>query len=207
MQEIISTILEISQAMGYPGILVLMTIESSFIPFPSEIIIPPAAYLAQQGTLNIYLVIFFGILGSLLGATINYLLARYLGRIVVYKLIGHKFSRALLLSEKKLAHAEGYFLRYGNSSTFIGRLVPAVRQLISLPAGFCKMKFRDFIFFTFLGSGTWVVILALLGYFLGANQELLGRYYKEISLFFIAFGIGFVLLLFYKSKVKKNNIK
>lgn len=209
MSEIISIILDLSQAMGYPGIVILMTIESSFIPFPSEVIIPPAAFLAQRGILNIYLVIASGILGSLIGATINYVLARWLGRLIVYRLVEHKIARSLLLTKAKLEKAEHFFLRYGNVSTFIGRLVPAVRQLISLPAGFSKMKFRDFIFYTFLGAGTWVIVLAMLGYFFGANQELLSKYYREIKYFFII--VAIVLLAYYiikgYRKRNKNNEK
>lgn len=205
MLNIVSSMLDLSHAMGYGGVFMLMTIESSFIPFPSEVIILPAAYLAQQGELNIILVVVFGILGSLLGATINYVLALKLGRIMVYKLAEKKQARYFLITKDKLARAERFFLRYGNSSTFIGRLVPAIRQLISIPAGFSKMKFRNFIFFTFLGSSVWVIILAYLGYAFGANKELLARYYKEISIFFIVVAVVFVIYLIFKKR--QNNTK
>ena len=204
MSEIFSTILDLSQALGYWGIVLLMMIESSFVPFPSEIIIPPAAFLAAKGDFNIILVVLAGIVGSLIGASINYLLARYLGRVVVYSLVDKKLAKLILLNRKKLEQAEKFFLKYGNSSTFIGRLVPAIRQLISIPAGFSKMKFRDFILYTFLGAGAWVIILAWLGYMFGANQEALGNYYKEISLFFISVFIIFISYIIYKNyKVRK----
>lgn len=194
--------LDFSHSIGYTGIIVLMTIESSFIPFPSEIIIPPAAYLASLGKMNIYLVIISGIIGSLLGAIINYILALTLGRKIIFILANTKVARMLLITENKIAKAENYFLKYGNVSTFIGRLVPAVRQLISIPAGFSKMNFGKFIFYTFLGSATWTIILALLGYTFGANQELLLKYYKQISLAFIilALVVIFGIILYQKKK-------
>ncbi len=198
MTELINTLLSFSQDIGYTGIVFLMAIESSFIPFPSEVIIPPAAYLAQQGEMNIFLVILFGIIGSLIGASINYFLARTLGRKIIYCLANKKLARLFLINENRIKKAEKYFLRYGNVSTFIGRLVPAVRQLISIPAGFSKMNFKSFIFFTFLGSGIWTTILAILGYILGSNQELLTKYYKEISVFFIIIAVVFILFLMFK---------
>jgi len=182
---------------GYWGIMGLMTIESSFIPFPSEVIVPPAAYLAQQGQMNIYLVILAGIMGSLLGALINYYLALFLGRKIIYTFINNK----------KLDKAEKYFLKYGNVSTLIGRLVPVVRQLISIPAGFSKMKLKSFIFYTFLGSGIWVIILAILGYSFGSNQEVLEKYYSQISLFFIVLAIilaTVIIIKKQKSWIKKH---
>lgn len=202
LTSLVTTMLAWSHSLGYGGIVLLMAIESSFIPFPSEIIIPPAAYLAYQGHMNIYLVILCGIAGSLIGALINYYLAYFLGRAIIYKIADHKISNVLLISSKKVEKAEQYFLKYGNISTFIGRLIFAVRQLISLPAGFSKMKLRNFVFFTFLGSGIWVVILALIGYYFGAYQDEFFQYYKEISILFIVV-IGFVLI--YGSYKKKQN--
>lgn len=183
-------------SLGYFGILAFMTVESSFIPFPSEIVIPPAAFLAQQGEMNIFLVVFSGIVGSLLGATINYVLALTLGRKIIYSLSKHKFAKILLINEEKLAKAEKYFLKYGNASTFICRFVPGVRQLVSIPAGFSKMNFKSFILYTSLGSGIWVAILAVLGWFFGANQELLSKHYSEISIFFILLFIVFLVFVF-----------
>ncbi len=185
---------------GYLGISLLMTIESSFIPFPSEIVILPAAYLAQQGEMNIFLVIFFGIIGSLLGASINYFLAYTLGRKVIYSLANRNFFKFLFINKEKVVKAENYFLKYGNISTFIGRFVPAVRQLISIPAGFSKMNFKSFILYTFLGSGIWVTILAILGYSFGSNQDIISKYSNQISLFFVVFALILIVFIVIKKK-------
>jgi len=199
MFELTDLLLNFSANMGYLGIILLMTIESSFVPFPSEVVIPPAAYLAFQGEMNIFFVVLTGIAGSLIGATINYFLALVLGRKVVYSLASHRFAKFILIDEYKVKKAENYFLKYGNVSTFIGRLVPAVRQLISIPAGFSKMDFKNFIFFTFLGSSAWIVILASLGYFFGANQEILENYYGEIKFIFILLASVITLFFILKS--------
>lgn len=173
--------------MGYLSIIILMTIESSFIPFPSEIVIPPAAYLASKGQLNLYLVILSGVLGSILGALINYYLAVFLGRALVYKMADTKLMHWMMIDRQKIEKAENYFNKYGAQSTFIGRLIPAIRQLISIPAGLAKMNMGKFLFYTFLGSSIWNTILALLGYYLGENDQLLKLYYQEIK-------IGLILL-------------
>lgn len=202
MLEFVNYFLDISQSLGYGGLVLLMAIESSFVPFPSEIIIPPAAYLAYQGKMNIFLVILAGIAGSLIGAIINYYIAYSLGRTIVYKIADHRISNVLLISSKKVKKAEEYFLEHGNISTFIGRLIFAVRQLISLPAGFSKMNFKNFVLYTTLGSGIWVIILAVLGYYFGAYQDLFFEYYKEVSLLFIAV-VAFALV--YRAYRRKQN--
>jgi len=181
MTEVISLLLAFSAKIGYAGIVLLMAIESSFIPFPSEIVIPPAAYLASQGELNIFLVIISGIIGSLLGALINYYIALTLGRGVVYYLANHRIANLLLINEVKIKKAEDFFLKYGNMSTFIGRLIPAIRQLISILAGFSRMDIKDFLFFTFLGSTSWIIILALIGYYFGTSLLLFTKYYHIIQ--------------------------
>ncbi len=178
--------------MGHFGVFVLMAIESSFIPFPSELVIPPAAYLAYQGEMNIYLVVVMGILGSLVGATINYYLAMWLGRPLIYSLTEKKFAKFILLDSKKVAKAEKYFLKYGNISTFIGRLIPVIRQLISLPAGFSGMNLKSFLFYTFLGSGAWVIILALQGYLIGVYSDFFKEYIYEV-----VFGVAGVAVIVY----------
>ena len=190
--------------MGYLGIMGLMVIESSFIPFPSEIIIPPAAYLAFQGHFNIYLVILAGIVGSLIGALINYYLGLTLGRKIIYSLAEKKFVKFLLINSEKLEKAEKYFLKYGNISTLIGRMVPGVRQLVSIPAGFSKMNLKNFILYTSLGSGLWTIILAILGYSFGSNQEMLERYYSKISLLLIILAISLVVVIIIKNRIKKH---
>ena len=195
--------LNLISGIGYLGITLLMAVESSFIPFPSEIIIPPAAYLAQQGEMNIFFVILAGIIGSLLGALVNYFLAYTLGRKVVYSLADYKIFRFLLINKEKVIKAEEYFLKYGNFSTLMGRFIPAVRQLISIPAGFSKMNLKNFIFYTFIGSSIWVVVLAVLGYVFGSNKELIAEYYKYISIFFIALSIILIIGVIIKKKIKK----
>jgi len=191
MEYLVQTLLDVVGALDYWGVFFLMVIESSFIPFPSELVIPPAAYLASQGQMSLFLVIFFGTLGSLVGALINYFLALHLGKPLVYSLVGQKWAKFLLLSESKLKKAEGYFLKYGSLSTFVGRLIPGIRQLISLPAGFVKMDLWKFSLFTTLGAGIWITALSLLGYLLGANWNFEVYYYVKAG----ALGLG-VLLFF-----------
>ncbi len=184
---------------NYFTVTLLMTIESSFIPFPSEVVIPPAAWKAAQGELNVYLVIVCGILGSLLGAIINYYIALFLGRKVVYSLADMKIAHLMLINRQSVEKSERYFLKYGNSSTFIGRLVPAVRQLISLPAGLARMDLKAFLFYTTLGSGIWNAILGVLGYYLYTQKELLSRYYSEISWALVVVGVLFLIYLVVKT--------
>jgi membrane protein DedA with SNARE-associated domain len=189
---------------NYTTIVIFMAIESSFIPFPSEIVIPPAAWKAAQGEMNLYLVVLCGTLGSLLGALFNYYLALYLGRKIVYAFADTKISHMLLINRYSIEKAESYFIRYGKSSTFIGRLVPAVRQLISIPAGFAEMRMRGFLLFTTLGSLIWNAILAALGFYLYSQKQLLNKYYKEISYVLLGLGIFFALYLIVRSFRKDN---
>lgn len=190
--------------LNYVNITILMAIESSFIPFPSEIVIPPAAFLASQGKLNVILVVLSGVLGSLLGAIFNYYFAYFLGRPVIYKFANSKFGKMLLLSENSIKKSEEYFNKNGAVSTLIGRLIPGIRQLVSLPAGLAKMSIPSFLFFTFIGSLLWTSILAILGYFIGANKDLLIKYYKEISIALLILGtITLAIILIIKNK-KKN---
>lgn len=207
MHEFITLVFTYINTLDYKFVFLLMTLESSFIPFPSEVIVPPAAYLAQQGQLNIFGVILAGILGSLAGAVINYFLAYYLGRAIVYKLADTRAAKMLLINSKKVERSEKFFLKYGNISTFIGRLIPVVRQLISLPAGFSRMNFKHFCLFTALGSGIWVVILAVLGYFFGANQELLKLYFKEISFLFLFLAIAGIVIYLIAKKIREKRKK
>lgn len=199
----INWVLGITAGLGYLGIFVLMTVESSFFPFPSELAIPPAAWLASQGKMDIFLVIIFGTLGSIAGAIFNYFLALWLGRPVVYKLMDTKIAKLLRLNASDLEKAEEKFLKNANQATFVCRLIPVIRQLISIPAGFTKMPFLPFIFLTALGSFIWVSILAALGYTLGANQDLLSQYYSEIQWILLFLGVIWLLHFFYK-KHKKN---
>ncbi len=199
-------ILTLVNSIGYLEVFLLMTLESSFVPFPSEIVIPPAAYLASQGSLNIYLVVVSGVLGSLLGALINYFLALKLGRLIIYKLADSKVSKIFLISEEKIAKSEKYFLKHGAASTFFGRLIPVIRQLISLPAGLSRMNLAKFIFYTSLGSFIWVSLLAMLGYVAGEKQEIIISYYREIVLIVISLLIIFYVIKKIRKRRKKKNI-
>jgi membrane protein DedA with SNARE-associated domain len=182
-------LLEVTQGLGYLGVGILMTIESSFLPLPSEVVIPPAAFLASQGKMNLVIIILVGTLGSIIGALINYFLSRSLGRLVIYKLADTRLARLLLVTPEKIKKTEEYFLKNSKSATFFGRLIPVVRHLISIPAGFSKMPLLPFIGFTALGAFIWVSILAALGYFIGANQGLLAKYYQELSWGLLILGI------------------
>lgn len=188
--------------MNYWTITILMAIESSFIPFPSEIVVPPAAYKAAQGDLNIYLVVLFATLGALIGALVNYYLALWIGRGAIHAFARTRLAHMLLIEEKSVDKAEVYFNKYGNISTFLGRLIPAIRQLISIPAGLAKMPLRSFILFTAAGAGIWNIILALLGYFTPPN--LVETYYAEISYGMLILGILFVFYLVYKGFIQKR---
>lgn len=202
--EFINSVVEWYMAnLNYFTVAFLMLIESSFIPFPSEVIIPFAAYKAAQGGLNIFGVVLAGTLGALAGALINYYLAVYLGRPIVYRFAESKAGRMFLLSEEKVVHAENYFNRNGKSSTLIGRLVPAVRQFISIPAGLARMNLRDFILYTFVGAGIWNIILALIGYFIYDIKDQIFPYLEYIL---YGFGAAFVIYLLMKS-IKSRKAK
>jgi len=206
LNSFIDWIMLLVEQLDYWNIALLMIIESSFVPFPSELVISPAAYLAQQGQLSIILVVIFGVLGSLLGALINYILALTLGRKILYNLAKTKIARSLLVTETKLKKSEAYFLKHGERSTFFGRLVPVIRQLISIPAGLAKMNIFKFCLYTFLGSSVWIIILALIGYYFAKQQELIFLYYKEIVFFILLFVL---LILFIKNRkvVKKKKVQ
>ena len=187
---------------SYPTIMLLMAIESSFIPFPSEVVIPPAAWKAAQGDLNVYLVFLFSTLGSLIGALFNYYFALFFGRKIVYQFAESRLGRLFLLSRQGVEKAEAYFVRHGKTSTLIGRLVPAIRQLISIPAGLARMSLKDFVLFTVIGSAAWNAVLTILGYSLYSQKALLDRYYSEISYGLLVLGALFVAYLVYHFRKK-----
>ena len=181
--------------LNYWTITLLMAIESSFIPFPSEVVVPPAAWKAAAGDggLNVYLVVLFATIGANIGALINYCLAKWLGRPIVYKFANSRFGHMCLIDEAKVQHAEDFFDKHGAIATFIGRLIHAVRQLISIPAGLARMKLSTFLLFTTLGAGIWNAILAAIGHYLPkvpgieTEEQLLEKvneYCHEIGLWF-----------------------
>ena len=198
--------------LNYWTITLLMIVESSFIPFPSEVIIPPAAYKAAiSNELNIYLVVLFATIGANIGALINYGLAYWLGRPLVYKFANSRIGHMCLIDEAKVEYAENYFEKNGALSTFVGRLIPAVRQLISIPAGLSRMKLSTFLIYTTLGAGLWNIILAAIGYYLStvpgieSEEQLMAKvteYSHELGYLFIVVGVFVVGFLVYKGGKK-----
>ena len=194
--------------LNYWTITLLMAIESSFIPFPSEVVVPPAAYKAAGGNsdMNVYLVVLFATIGANIGALINYYLAYFVGRPIVYKFANSRFGHMCLIDEDKVKHAEVYFDKHGALSTFIGRLIPAVRQLISIPAGLAKMKLSTFLLYTTLGAGIWNAILAGIGYGLQSvvpEDQLMAtvsEYSHELGYIFIGVGAIVIAYLIYKGR-------
>ena len=191
--------------LNYWTITLLMTIESSFIPFPSEVVVPPAAYkAAATGELNVWLVIFFSTVGALMGAMINYFLALWLGKPIVYKFANSRLGHMCLIDQQKVETAEAFFIKYGVAATLIGRLVPAVRQLISIPAGLAKMNLAKFMLFTALGAGAWNAVLAGMGYYLESvvpEDQLIAtvsEYSHEIGIAIIIAVVAVVAFLIYK---------
>ena len=175
-------------ALGYPGIVLLMAVESSLVPFPSELVMPPAGYLIHEGQMSWPLVLLSGVAGSMLGAFFNYYLARRLGRPFFLR-----YGKYFFLKPEHLEKTEAFFSRHGEITTFVGRLIPVVRQLISLPAGVARMPVGRFAFFTGLGAGIWVAVLTVVGWFVGKNAELLHVYMRNATLWALALAIALVV--------------
>lgn len=196
--ELFKTIIDYLLNFGYLGIFVLMFIESSFIPFPSEVVMIPAGYFAYLGKLSIFWSIFYGIAGSIGGALLNYYLSLKLGRalLIKYKII----------KQDHLEKSERFFEKYGGVSTFFGRLLPVIRQYISIPAGVSKMNIVKFITYTGLGAGLWVAVLVFMGYFIGDNQELIMKILSNFKLMLVLVSILVLCaILFFKLKKKKRD--
>ncbi len=184
---------------GYAGIVVMMAIESSFVPFPSEIVMIPAGYLAYKGEMSLVPVLLAGFTGSMIGAWLNYFLAITLGRKFLYK-----YGKYLFMATETLEKMERFFQVHGPVSTFSGRLIPGVRQLISIPAGLSKMPFGLFSLYTFLGAGIWSSILVGLGYILGDNEELIKAYLHELVWLCIGLVVLIVLTYIFFNKRKSS---
>jgi membrane protein DedA with SNARE-associated domain len=198
VDEIVKAIVDIVGQLGYWGIFIMMFLESTFFPFPSEVAMIPAGYLASKGEMSLVVAIVVGTLGSLLGALFNYYLAKKYGRKGVLK-----FGKYFFFNEKKLIKMENFFLKHGSFSTFVSRLIPGVRQLVSLPAGLSQMDLKKFALYTTLGAGLWVVVLALLGYFIGSNEALINAYLHQIVLITLGLIVIATIVYFFMNKKSK----
>ncbi|ASF48151.1 DedA family protein [Methylovulum psychrotolerans] len=196
LHEVINWLVTTIGSMGYTGIFLLMAMESSVIPIPSEIIMPPAGYLVHEGKMNMALVIVSGTLGSLFGAYVNYFAAHWLGRPLLVK-----YGHYVLIREETLVRVERYFAEHGEISTFIGRLLPVIRHLISIPAGLAGMNHLKFSLYTLLGAFLWVTILTFVGYFLGENQALIAQYSHQIVLGLLVFS-AILVAVYWQVKVR-----
>lgn len=201
MHELINWLVQTIGTLGYPGIFILMAMESSVIPIPSELVMPPAGYLAQQGQMNMFLAILCGTAGSLIGAYANYFAAHYLGRPLVLK-----YGKYVWITEDKFAKVETFFKNHGEVSTFIGRLLPVVRHLISLPAGLAGMNHIKFSLYTLLGAGLWVTVLSFIGYFIGANRELIMKYSHQALIGAVLLSMGIIAIYIWNHRRKKGKV-
>lgn len=199
MSEIITFIVNLVESWGYLGIFCMMFLESSFFPFPSEVAMIPAGYLVFQGKMNIFLAFFAGTFGSLMGAIFNYYLCYFFGRSLI-----EKYGRYIGIDDEKMQKFESFFKRHGEISTFNCRLIPGIRQYISLPAGLARMNIFKFSLFTTLGAGIWVAILLGLGYFLGQNETILKEKLHIITILLLLFVILTFIIYFYFYKKRKQ---
>ncbi len=200
MHAIVQWLLDTIGAMGYPGIFLLMAMESSIIPIPSELVMPPAGYLAFQGKMNMAVAILSGTVGSLAGAYANYYASHYLGRPLILK-----YGKYVLIPPDKFERVEKFFLQHGEISTFIGRLLPVIRHLISIPAGVAGMNHLKFSLYTLLGAGLWCTILAWIGYAIGENQQLIMQYSHKALVWVLLFSL--VLVAVYVWRQRGNGSK
>ena len=198
--------------LNYGTILLLMLLESTVIPVPSELVVAPAAYNAASGDLNVFLVVLFATIGAAIGATINYVVALYVGRPVIYKFANSKWGKMCLLNQEKVEKSEKYFDNHGVAATLTGRLIPGIRHLISIPAGLARMNYGKFLLYTTIGAGAWHSILAALGWYLASvvpKDELnttIEKYNTYIVIgivAIVALVIGFFVVRHYVKKSKK----
>jgi membrane protein DedA with SNARE-associated domain len=198
VHAVVAWLLQTIGSLGYPGIFLLMAMESSVVPIPSELVMPPAGYLSQQGEMNMVLSILVGTAGSLIGAYANYFAAHYLGRPLLLR-----YGKYLFITEEKFSKVENFFLKHGEISTFVGRLIPVVRHLISLPAGIAGMNHLKFSLYTLLGAGIWVTVLTCIGYFIGSNEELILKY-SHHALFVVLLLSSFIVFVYVKLQRRKG---
>ncbi|MGO9146239.1 MAG: DedA family protein [Desulfomonilia bacterium] len=201
MDAIIQWLVYTIGQLGYKGILVLMFLESTFFPIPSEVVIPPAGYLVAKGEMNIWIVIICGVVGSLLGALFNYMLAILLGRPLLCK-----YGKYILLPQHRFDKINLFFNTHGEISTFTGRLIPGIRHFISFPAGLSHMNLSRFCIYTMLGACLWTTILAYIGYFVGNNLELV-KQYSRVALLVVLACMAVVFIVYIRSYRKKSMIK
>lgn len=189
--------------LGYAGVILLMALESSFVPFPSEVVVPPAGYLASLGQMNIFLVILSGIIGSILGSLLNYWIASRFGRDFLLK-----YSKYFFINAEKFAKFEVFFNTHGEITTFVGRLIPVIRQYISFPAGLVRMNLKKFIFYTGLGAAIWCTVLAYVGYFVGNNIDIIKENIDHIMYFIFPALILLVIIyvVVYKYRKKRETV-
>jgi len=197
MHEIAQWIVDAIGGVGYVGIFILMFLESTFVPVPSEVVMIPAGYLAQKGEMNFIIATLMGVFGSLGGALFNYYFAARYGRVFLLR-----YGKYILLSPEKLEKLEHFFNKHGEISTFSGRLILGVRHLISLPAGYARMNLVKFSVYTTLGSAIWVLVLMFLGYFVGSNEALIEHYLGRATM--IALGAIVLIAVIYVWKMKKE---
>lgn len=189
--------------LGYAGVILLMALESSFVPFPSEVVVPPAGYLASLGQMNIFLVILSGITGSILGSLLNYWIASRFGRDFLLR-----YSKYFFINTEKFAKFEVFFNTHGEITTFVGRLIPVIRQYISFPAGLVRMNLKKFIFYTGLGAAIWCTLLAYVGYFVGNNIDIIKENIDHIMYFIFPALILLVIIyvVVYKYRKKRKTV-
>jgi membrane protein DedA with SNARE-associated domain len=199
IHELANTIVSYIGDMGYLGIFLLMFLESTFFPFPSEIIMIPAGYLAYKGEMNVYLVVLTGIVGSVGGALFNYYLAIHFGRAFILR-----YGKYFFIKEETLDKLEAFFVKHGELSTFNGRLIPGIRQLISLPAGLARMNIFTFSFYSALGAGIWVIVLVALGYLLGSNEALISEYLRTATVITLISVILITIFYIVRNKRRKE---
>ena len=199
--------------LDYPTILLLMLLESTVIPVPSELVVAPAAYHAASGQLNVFLIVLFATIGADLGASINYFVALYVGRPVIYKFANSKWGKLCLLNQQKVEKSEQYFDNHGVAATLTGRLIPGIRHLISIPAGLARMSYWKFLLYTTIGAGLWHAILAAMGWYLSSfvKEDELEATIEQYNHYIVGAIVGIVALaiiyFIIKSRIKSKRDK